>query len=76
MVPRLCRVRVSSLDVTDTVSSVMVTAGSVEDPSTTGENDGHTSRLEEVMVPHVDEMDGPFALVFFVHLAEEHSREE
>jgi len=59
----------------DTVSPVVMTAGSVEDSSTTGENDGHASRLEEVMVPHVDEVDSPFALIFFVHLTEEHWRD-
>jgi hypothetical protein len=48
IVSSLCRVCVSSSDVVDTVSSVVVTAGS-EDLSTTGENDGHASRLEEVL---------------------------
>ena len=51
----MCRVGFSSPDMIDTVSSVavvavVVTAVSVEDPSTTGENDGHASRLEEILV--------------------------
>ena len=50
IVSRVCRINVSSSGMmTNTVSSV-VTAGSAEDLSTTGENDGHASRLEEVLV--------------------------
>jgi hypothetical protein len=89
MVSRLCRVGTSPSVNTDTVSSVVVIASS-EHLSTTGENDGHASRLEEVLfdiqytiffglckretyvVPRVDEMNGPFSLVFFVHFADEH----
>jgi len=70
----VCLVSVPPSDVIDTVSSVVVTAVSVEDPSTAGENDSHAPRLEEVMVPHVDVMHGPFALVFFVHFTEEYPR--
>ena len=53
MVSCLRRVSVSSSAVANAVSSVVVTAGSAINSSTTGENDGHASRLEEVLIREV-----------------------
>lgn len=62
------RVSASSSFATDTVSPTEVIAtGSVEYPSTAGEDDSHASRLEEVVVPRINKMNRSFSLVSLVH---------
>jgi len=53
VVPPFYWASASSSTVTDTVPSVVViVAGSVEDLTTTGEDDSHASGLEEVLIWH------------------------
>lgn len=53
---------------------VVVVAGSIENLAATGEGDCNAPGLEEIVVPRVDEMNGTFSLVPFVHLTKEHPR--
>jgi hypothetical protein len=59
-----------------TMSSVVVTAGSAINSPTAGENDGHASRLEEIVVPRIGEVNGSLPSVLFAHFTEEHFRPE
>lgn len=74
---RVRRVSASSSLAADTVTSVgAISAGSVEDLSTTGEDDGHAPRLEKIVVPRVNKMNSALSLVSFVHFTEEHPCQE
>lgn len=74
---RVRRVSASSSLATDAVTSVSaIPAGSVEDLSTTGEDDGHAPGLEKIVVPRVNKMNGALSLVSFVHFTKEHPCQE
>lgn len=74
---RVRRVSASSSLAADTVTSVdAISTGSVEDLSTTGEDDGHAPGLEKIVVPRVNKMNGALSLVSFVHFTKEHPCQE